>query len=210
MRDSPPVSAVTRGTAAIEAIDLVKTFRTGQDVVHAVRGISLNVRKGEIVALEGPSGSGKTTLLCILGCMLTQDTGRLLIDGREVDPTQPKLLPKLRRESIGFVFQQFNLFPALNVRENILYALKIKGIRGAKARQETSRMIEAVGLGSRERARPRELSGGQKQRVAIARRWPDHRRSCSRTNRPRIWTCRPAARFSTSFANSPTARIAPW
>ncbi|MGB2609035.1 MAG: ABC transporter ATP-binding protein, partial [Isosphaeraceae bacterium] len=124
---------------------------------------------GEIVALEGPSGSGKTTFLTILGCMLTPTSGRVAIEGREVDPARPERLPMFRRSSIGFVFQQFNLFPALTAAENVEYALNLKGMRGKAAREEASRVLEAVGLSDRARFLPRDLSGGQKQRVAIAR-----------------------------------------
>jgi putative ABC transport system ATP-binding protein len=121
------------------------------------------------VALEGPSGSGKTTFLTILGCMLTPSSGRVRIEGCAVDPDRPDLLPGYRRASIGFVFQQFNLFLALTAAENVEYALNIKGTKGVKARREAARLLDAVGLTDRSRFLPRDLSGGQKQRVAIAR-----------------------------------------
>jgi putative ABC transport system ATP-binding protein len=153
----------------LEATDVVKTFREGSESVPVLRGASLALRRGEIVALEGPSGSGKTTLLTILGCMLTPTSGRVAIEGREVDPSRPERLPGFRRESIGFVFQQFNLFPALTAAENVEYALSLKGMRGRAAKAEAARVLEAVGLSDRARFLPRDLSGGQKQRVAIAR-----------------------------------------
>ncbi|MBV8555310.1 MAG: ATP-binding cassette domain-containing protein, partial [Planctomycetaceae bacterium] len=115
------------------------------------------------------SGSGKTTFLTILGCMLTPTSGRVAIEGRAVDPARPDLLPEFRRGSIGFVFQQYNLFPALTASENIEYALNLKGARGVAARREAGRLLEAVGLADGARSLPRDLSGGQKQRVAIAR-----------------------------------------
>jgi putative ABC transport system ATP-binding protein len=127
------------------------------------------VERGEVVALEGPSGSGKTTFLSILGCILTPTSGRVVVDGAEIDPKRADRLPEIRKRSIGFVFQQFNLFPALTARENVEYALNIKGHRGGAARQEAERVLEAVGLGDRLGFLPRDLSGGQKQRVAIAR-----------------------------------------
>ena len=96
-------------------------------------GASLSLDRGEIVALEGPSGSGKTTFLTILGCMLTPSSGRVRIEGRAVDPDRPDLLPGYRRASIGFVFQQFNLFPALTAAENVEYALNLKGTKGVEA-----------------------------------------------------------------------------
>ena len=153
----------------LEATGVVKTFREGSESVNVLKGASLTLRRGEIVALEGPSGSGKTTFLTILGCMLTPTSGRVAIEGREVDPARPERLPMFRRSSIGFVFQQFNLFPALTAAENVEYALNLKGMRGKAARVEASRVLEAVGLSDRGRFLPRDLSGGQKQRVAIAR-----------------------------------------
>ena len=153
----------------LEATGVVKTFREGSESVTVLKGASLTLRRGEIVALEGPSGSGKTTFLTILGCMLTPTSGRVAIEGREVDPARPEQLPMFRRSSIGFVFQQFNLFPALTAAENVEYALNLKGMRGKAAREEAARVLEAVGLSDRGRFLPRDLSGGQKQRVAIAR-----------------------------------------
>jgi putative ABC transport system ATP-binding protein len=129
----------------------------------------LSLSRGEVVALEGPSGSGKTTLLCILGCLLGASGGRVRIDGREVDARKPARMWPIRRRSIGFVFQQFNLFTSLTAAENVEYALNIRGWRGARARREAERVLDAVGLSERRDFRPRDLSGGQKQRVAIAR-----------------------------------------
>jgi len=153
----------------LEGRDVTKVFRDGSQAVAVLNGATLSLDRGEIVALEGPSGSGKTTFLTILGCMLTPSSGRVRIEGREVDPTRPDLLPGYRRASIGFVFQQFNLFPALTAAENVEYALNLKGTKGVKARREAARLLEAVGLADRSRFLPRDLSGGQKQRVAIAR-----------------------------------------
>jgi len=153
----------------LEGRDVTMVFREGSETVAVLNGASLALGRGEIVALEGPSGSGKTTLLTILGCMLTPSSGRVCIEGREVDPDRPDLLPGYRRASIGFVFQQFNLFPALTAAENVEYALNLKGTRGVKARCEAARLLGAVGLADRSRFLPRDLSGGQKQRVAIAR-----------------------------------------
>src|SRR5262249_13712627 len=137
--------------------------------VAVLHGISLALAAGEVVALEGPSGSGKTTLLSILGCILTPSSGRVLVEGESVDPEDPRRLPEIRKRSIGFVFQQFNLFPALPARENVESALNVKGVRGAEAREEAERALHQVDLGDRLEFLPRDLSGGQKQRVAIAR-----------------------------------------
>jgi putative ABC transport system ATP-binding protein len=153
----------------LEAVELTKKYREGSESVAVLKGASLELERGEIVALEGPSGSGKTTLLTILGCMLTPTSGRLVIEGRVIDPARPDEWPEVRRASIGFVFQQFNLFPALTAAENVAYALNLKGVRGAAAHREAARLLDAVGLSDRARYLPRDLSGGQKQRVAIAR-----------------------------------------
>ena len=152
----------------LEARDLTKTFREGKHEVEVLRGISFGMRAGEVVALEGPSGSGKTTLLSILGCILTPTSGSVVVDGIEIDPKRADRLPEIRRRSIGFVFQQYNLFPALTALENVEYALAIKGMNG-KQRSEAERALVQVGLGDRLNFLPRDLSGGQKQRVAIAR-----------------------------------------
>ncbi len=153
----------------LEARNVTKNFVEGKETVPVLRGISLELERGEVVVLEGPSGSGKTTLLFILGCLLTPTSGRVVIDGEEVDPRRPERLPELRKRSIGFVFQQFYLFSALTALENVEYALNVKGVVGSAARREAQRLLAAVELTDRRRARPRDLSGGQKQRVAIAR-----------------------------------------
>jgi putative ABC transport system ATP-binding protein len=153
----------------LEAHQVTKTFVEGKETVPVLRGISLELVRGEVVGLEGPSGSGKTTLLFILGCLLTPSSGRVVIEGHDVDPRRPERLPDFRKRSIGFVFQQFHLFPALSALENVEYALNVKGLRGREARREAERLIDAVELSDRRRALPRDLSGGQKQRVAIAR-----------------------------------------
>ncbi|HEY0371261.1 MAG TPA: ABC transporter ATP-binding protein [Thermoanaerobaculia bacterium] len=143
-----------------------KHFQEGREIVPVLRGIDFAVERGEIVSLEGPSGSGKTTFLSILGCILTPTSGEVVIEGKTV---AAKSLADIRKKSLGFVFQQFNLFPSLTAVENVEYALNVKGIKNREARIEAERVIEAVGLGDRQHFLPRELSGGQKQRVAIAR-----------------------------------------
>ncbi|HEV2113678.1 MAG TPA: ABC transporter ATP-binding protein [Terriglobales bacterium] len=153
----------------IEARTIGKTFTEGREHVEVLKGVSLALGPGEIVTMEGPSGSGKTTFLSILGCILTPTSGTLVIDGERIDPTRPERLPALRKRSIGFVFQQFNLFPALTASENVEYALNVKGMRGPQARREAERALAAVELTDRKDFLPRDLSGGQKQRVAVAR-----------------------------------------
>ena len=150
----------------LHARGVEKHFQEGRETIPVLRGIDFSVDRGEIVSLEGPSGSGKTTFLSILGCILTPTKGDVVVDGQEVRESK---LADIRRRSLGFVFQQFNLFPALTALENVEYALNVKGLRGREARAEAGRVIEAVGLGDRKHFLPREMSGGQKQRVAIAR-----------------------------------------
>src|ERR1700761_8197723 len=129
----------------LEAHDVSKIYREGHHEVPALRGVSLAVERSEILAIEGPSGSGKTTLLCILGCLLTPTSGRVIIDGQEVDPHRPGQLRDLRRRATGFVFEQFTLFAALTAAENVVYGLTLKGWAGEKARREADRVLEAVG-----------------------------------------------------------------
>ncbi|MFP2929957.1 ABC transporter ATP-binding protein [Pyxidicoccus sp. 3LG] len=160
--------------SVLRAQHIIKTFQEGRETVNVLRGIDLTLERGEIVVLEGPSGSGKTTLLSILGCILTPSSGELEVDGQRIDTRRPERLPDVRKRSIGFVFQQYNLFPALTALENVEFALNIKGCRGAQARQEAERVLRAVGLAERLRFLPRDLSGGQKQRVALARALSGH------------------------------------
>jgi putative ABC transport system ATP-binding protein len=150
----------------LRARSIEKEFSDGRESISVLRGVDFEASRGEIVSLEGPSGSGKTTFLSIIGCILTPTRGSLTIDGNQVDA---KRLPSIRKKSLGFVFQQFNLFPSLTALENVEYALNVKGQRGAAARKEAERVIDAVGLTDRRTFLPRDLSGGQKQRVAIAR-----------------------------------------
>ena len=155
--------------AILEARNVEKHFTEGRETVTVLKGVDFSAERGEIVSLEGPSGSGKTTFLSILGCILTPSTGSLTIDGQAIDIRRESALAAIRKRSLGFVFQQFNLFPSLTALENVEYALNVKGMPGRAARVEAERVIEAVGLGDRKKFLPRDLSGGQKQRVAIAR-----------------------------------------
>jgi putative ABC transport system ATP-binding protein len=154
---------------ALEASNVTKTYHDGKIDVPVLRGVSLAVEPGEVVAIVGPSGSGKTTLLCILGCLLTPTSGHVTIGGQLLDAGSSERLRQIRRRAVGFVFQQFNLFPSLTAFENVQYALNLKGWRGRKARAEAERVLDAVGLSDRKDFRPRDLSGGQRQRIAVAR-----------------------------------------
>ncbi len=150
----------------LKAKQVEKHFTEGRETISVLRGIDFGIDRGEIVSMEGPSGSGKTTFLSILGCILTPSNGEIVIDGVKADARK---LADIRKRSLGFVFQQFNLFPSLTALENVEYALNVKGVKGAAARTEAERVIEAVDLWQRRDFLPRDLSGGQKQRVAIAR-----------------------------------------
>lgn len=154
-------------TTVLEVTDVRKTFEEGSQRVEVLKGVSLDVAAGEVVALEGPSGSGKTTLLSIMGCILTPTSGDVVVAGERVRMDRPAGLRDVRRRSIGFVFQQYNLFPALTALENVEYALNVKGV--SDAQREATSALTRVGLGDRLHFLPRDLSGGQKQRVAIAR-----------------------------------------
>ena len=156
-----------RTVLAVEGV--TKVFEEGRQRVEVLKGITMQVAAGEVVALEGPSGSGKTTLLSIVGCILTPTAGEVEVAGTRVGRSDDASLREVRRRSIGFVFQQYNLFPALSALENVEYSLNVRGLRGREAREEAGRVLERVGLGERLHFLPRDLSGGQKQRVAVAR-----------------------------------------
>jgi putative ABC transport system ATP-binding protein len=154
---------------SLVAEEIVKVYQEGGSRVEALRGISLALAPSEIVILEGPSGSGKTTFMSVAGCLLSPTSGRLSVEGQGVDFSRPKDMVRVRRESIGFVFQSFNLFPALTVLENVLYALQIRGKLTPEYEREARTILEQIGLGHRLDFIPARLSGGEKQRVAIAR-----------------------------------------
>ena len=152
----------------LETRGLSKVYRRGASEVRAVDGIDLDVEAGEFMAIMGRSGSGKTTLLDLLGCLLRPTDGQLAIDGRSVIGASDGELATIRRERIGFVFQEFNLIPSLTAIENVLLPLRY-GPRRPDARARATDLLELVGLAERAGHRPTELSGGEQQRVAIAR-----------------------------------------
>ncbi|MEO0947797.1 MAG: ABC transporter ATP-binding protein [Cyanobacteria bacterium J06641_5] len=154
---------------SIRAVGIEKHYRSGKQTIPILRGIDWEVAPGTIQLLMGPSGSGKTTFLTILAGLLTPDRGRVELLGQDITQLRPARLAQFRRHHIGFIFQHFNLFPALTAVENIEVVLGIKGVRGSDARQQARSLLEQVGLGSQADQRPQDLSGGQKQRVAIAR-----------------------------------------
>jgi putative ABC transport system ATP-binding protein len=150
------------------ARDLAKVYRRGASEVRAVDGVSLSVEAGELLAIMGRSGSGKTTLLDLLGCLLRPTSGELEIDGRSVIGASDRDLAAIRRQRIGFVFQEFNLIPTLTAVENVLLPLRY-GPRRPDGRRRAMELLDTVGLAERATHRPSELSGGEQQRVAIAR-----------------------------------------
>jgi len=154
---------------AIEVKNLVKTYGAGETSVHALKRVNLDVNEGELLLLLGASGSGKTTLISIVGCILSATSGSCKIRGVETVGLPQNKLPKVRLENIGFIFQGFNLFPALTAQENVEIALDLKSVRGAKAKKRAAELLERVGLKDKLKSYPADLSGGQKQRVAIAR-----------------------------------------
>jgi ABC-type lipoprotein export system ATPase subunit len=150
------------------ARELAKVYQRGSSEVRAVDGISLDVEAGELMAIMGRSGSGKTTLLDLLGCLLRPTSGSLEIDGRSVIGASDADLAAIRRERIGFVFQEFNLIPTLTAIENVMLPLRY-GPRRSDGRERATELLDLVGLAQRASHRPSELSGGEQQRVAIAR-----------------------------------------
>jgi putative ABC transport system ATP-binding protein len=163
-----PGPAVDPGTLA-RLVRVGKTYGSGENAVAALSNATFDIRAGEVTLIEGPSGSGKTTLISILGLLLTPTVGEVWLEGRDVAGLGERERPGLRARNFGFVFQGFNLFPALSALENVAIAIRMKNPRDRNADREARRLLEQVGLGSRMHHLPGDLSGGQKQRVAIAR-----------------------------------------
>jgi putative ABC transport system ATP-binding protein len=153
--------------AMLRATDLHKTYVMGDNIVHALDGVSLQIEEGEMVAIRGPSGSGKTTLMNILGCLDRPSTGSYVLAGEDVSRMSDNSLARVRNHKIGFVFQTFNLLPRMSALENVELPLLYAGESDAKKKALAA--LELVGLAERSDHRPNQLSGGQKQRVAIAR-----------------------------------------
>jgi putative ABC transport system ATP-binding protein len=164
-----PLTAEPTPEKVIVAESLEMIFRSGNQEFKALKGIDLAVFSGDIELLMGPSGSGKTTLLSILGGILTPTSGEVHLLGQEITRLSQSKLARFRLENIGFIFQGFNLFPALTASENIETTLNLKGIRGQAAKKQALKLLDQVELADRADNLPRDLSGGQKQRVAIAR-----------------------------------------
>ena len=157
-------------TPVITITGAKKRYQLGKNNhVHALRGASLEIMSGEMVAIMGPSGSGKSTLMHILGCLDTPDAGQMSISGRRVDGLKGKALTKIRSAEIGFIFQGFNLIPTLSAIDNVALAAEYAGSPRKDALKRAEELLDLVGLGDRKGHLPNELSGGQQQRVAIAR-----------------------------------------
>jgi putative ABC transport system ATP-binding protein len=153
----------------IELIDVYKVYKIGLHEVVALRGINLKIEDGEFVAIMGPSGSGKSTLLYLIGCLDKPTKGKVLIDGCDTSKLSDKELTILRRDKIGFIFQQYYLIPTLTALENVELPMVFKGVPKAKRIKRAEELLELVGLGNKKDRKPNELSGGEQQRVAIAR-----------------------------------------
>jgi putative ABC transport system ATP-binding protein len=153
----------------LEMEDVWKVYLLGKVEVPAIRGINFNVEKGEYVSIMGPSGSGKSTLLNLVGCLDTPTAGRILLGGINIAQLSENELATIRRRSIGFIFQTFNLLPALSAQENVALPMRFEGISRGASNQRAAHLLDLVGLGNRMHHKPMELSGGERQRVAIAR-----------------------------------------
>jgi len=155
--------------ALIETVELWKTYQMGDEEIHALRGVSIQIERGEYVAIMGPSGSGKSTLMNLIGCLDTPSKGSYLLNAKQVSQMDDNELARIRNEEIGFVFQTFNLLPRATALRNVELPLVYAGVPAREREQRAKAALEKVELGTRMSHRPNELSGGQRQRVAIAR-----------------------------------------
>ena len=153
----------------IRVSQLRKTFRMGQNVVHALANLNLDIPRGSFTVVMGPSGSGKSTLLYLLGGLDTATSGKLVVDGQALDAMDENRLAIYRRKMVGFIFQSFNLVQSMNAQENVAFPMRFAGTSQRKRKEISSKLLEQVGLSQRAHHKPTELSGGQQQRVAIAR-----------------------------------------
>ncbi len=157
-------------SAIVDLREVAKEFPLGKTTVHALRGVSLSIQRGEFIAIAGPSGSGKTTMLNQIGCVDVPTRGEVFIDGQSTSALSERELTRLRLRKLGFIFQSFNLVGVLDVAQNVELPLLLQGTLTRKERDlRVAEMIEKVDLTPQSKQRPNELSGGQRQRVAIAR-----------------------------------------
>lgn len=153
----------------IELQNINKYYQMGETTLHVLKDVSLQVEKGDYLAILGPSGSGKSTLMNVIGCMDRADSGEYTLDGEEIYKAKDRELTRIRNEKIGFIFQKYHLIPTYNVLQNIVMPLLMRGMTLKEAQRESMEIIEMLGLAQRMKHKPNELSGGQQQRVAIAR-----------------------------------------
>ena len=153
----------------IQLTDLARLYQMGAETVHALRGVSVGIERGEYVAIMGPSGSGKSTLMNLIGCLDTPTSGRYELNGTDVSEMDDNQLAEVRNREIGFIFQTFNLLPRSNALRNVELPLIYAGVDGETRRQMALDALTSVGLADRVHHKPNELSGGQRQRVAVAR-----------------------------------------
>jgi putative ABC transport system ATP-binding protein len=155
--------------ALIETVDLWKTYVMGTEEIHALKGVSIGIERGEYVAIMGPSGSGKSTLMNLIGCLDTPSKGTYILNGKQVGEMNDDELARIRNEEIGFVFQTFNLLPRATALHNVELPLIYAGVSSKVRNERAKTALDKVELGDRMTHRPNQLSGGQRQRVAIAR-----------------------------------------
>lgn len=153
----------------IELVNVTKTYILGEIMVYALRKINMKIYRGEILGIMGPSGSGKTTLLNLIGTLDKPDSGKIFIDGMDIGSLREKELVKLRRSTIGYIFQFYNLIPVLNALDNVCLPMLLNGVKRENREKRAKELLELVGLKNRMFHKPDELSGGEQQRVAIAR-----------------------------------------
>jgi len=159
----------SENSCVIQCSDLAKYYKVGDQIVKALRSVSLSINRGEYVAIMGPSGSGKSTLMNIIGCLDTPTKGNYILNQQDVSSLKDDKLAEIRNKEIGFVFQTFNLLPRYNALENVMLPLIYAGYKKLLRRQRALEVLESVQLSDRVMHKPNELSGGQRQRVAIAR-----------------------------------------
>ena len=170
MSKKPKTAGHALGTVALTATGIVKRFKTGRTYVEVLKGVNFDARHGDVTMVMGPSGSGKSTLVAALSGLLKPDEGKVeALESRDLWKMPPGRIDKFRLDHCGFIFQGFNLFPALTAKQQVMTALHYQGVSRGEADRRAQLALEEVGMGPKVNQRPSELSGGEKQRVAIAR-----------------------------------------
>lgn len=158
-----------KSNTIIHMENIVKSYQMGKNKLTVLKGVSIEIKRGEFVAVLGPSGSGKSTLMNIIGCIDIADSGKYVLSGQDIKAKNDDELAHIRNREIGFIFQKFNLLPKYTAEHNVAFPLLVRGIDKNKAHEKAKEVLESVGLGDRTDHKPFELSGGQQQRVSIAR-----------------------------------------